>query len=382
MRFIHLSDLHLGKNVNCFSMIEDQAYILDQIVDIIKDEKPDGILIAGDVYDKSIPSAEAVELLNHFLERLVLDDWQGSKLFLISGNHDSAERLSFGRRFIARSGVHIAPSYNGKIKPICMEDEFGKINVFLLPFIKPIHVRRFFPDLEIDTYTQAIQLVIDSMKIDPEDRNILVTHQYVTGAERSDSEDLIVGGTSNIDASVFKPFDYVALGHLHRPQHCSVDTIRYCGTPLKYSFSEVNDTKSLTLVELGAKQAVSVREIPLTPKRELRQLRGTFQELMSESFYENTTYQNDYVHVTLTDEDDLIDGANKLRTVYPYLMKLDYDNARSRALQKLQAATDVELRQPIELFAELYEKQNGSPLSEVQRAYILDMFEKMTGGEV
>lgn len=373
MKLIHLSDLHLGKRVNEFSMLEDQQYILTEILQIIDREKPDGVMIAGDVYDKSVPSAEAVALLDDFLVRLAKRDLQ---VFLISGNHDSPERMAFGGRLMAQSGVHLAPVYDGKVSPITLTDEYGPVNLYLLPFLKPAHVRRCFPEREILTYTDALAAAIEAMGVDPAQRNVLVTHQFVTGAARCDSEEISVGGTENVDVSVFGPFDYVALGHIHGPQQVGRETVRYCGTPLKYSFSEAKHQKSVTVVELGEKGAVSVRTVPLTPMRDLAELRGTYEELTFRGFYDGTSYPRDYVHITLTDEEDIPDAVSKLRIIYPNLVKLDYDNKRTRAGIILEGAEDQQ-RSPLELLEEFYEKQNGQPMGEEQRAFAKSLMERI-----
>lgn len=373
MKLIHLSDLHLGKRVNEFSMLEDQQYILTEILQIIDREKPDGVMIAGDVYDKSVPSAEAVALLDDFLVRMAKRDLQ---VFLISGNHDSPERMAFGGRLMAQSGVHLAPVYDGKVSPITLTDEYGPVNLYLLPFLKPAHVRRCFPEREILTYTDALAAAIEAMGVDPAQRNVLVTHQFVTGAARCDSEEISVGGTENVDVSVFGPFDYVALGHIHGPQQVGRETVRYCGTPLKYSFSEAKHQKSVTVVELGEKGAVSVRTVPLTPMRDLAELRGTYEELTFRGFYDGTSYPRDYVHITLTDEEDIPDAVSKLRIIYPNLMKLDYDNKRTRAGIILEGAEDQQ-RSPLELLEEFYEKQNGQPMGEEQRAFAKSLMERI-----
>ena len=373
MKLIHLSDLHLGKRVNEFSMLEDQQYILTEILQIIDREKPDGVMIAGDVYDKSVPSAEAVALLDDFLVRLAKRDLQ---VFLISGNHDSPERMAFGGRLMAQSGVHLAPVYDGKVSPITLTDNYGPVNLYLLPFLKPAHVRRCFPEREILTYTDALAAAIEAMGVDPAQRNVLVTHQFVTGAARCDSEEISVGGTDNVDVSVFEPFDYVALGHIHGPQQVGRETVRYCGTPLKYSFSEAKHQKSVTVVELGEKGAVSVRTVPLAPMRDLAELRGTYEELTFRGFYDGTSYPRDYVHITLTDEEDIPDAVSKLRIIYPNLMKLDYDNKRTRAGIVLERAEDQQ-RSPLELLEEFYEKQNGQPMGEEQRAFAKNLMERI-----
>lgn len=374
MKFLHLADLHLGKRVNGFSMLEDQAHILRQILAILDDEQPDGVLIAGDVYDKSVPSVEAVELLDGFLTELRT---RGVPVLLISGNHDSPERLAFGGRVMDSCGIHISPVYDGALAPVTLHDEFGPVHVWLLPFVKPAHVRRWFPDADIESYTDAVAEAVAHMDIDTAARNVLVTHQFVTGGTRSGSEELSVGGTDNVDSGVFAPFDYVALGHLHGAQHIGRETIRYAGSPLKYSFSEARQHKSVTVVTLGEKGDVQVRTVALTPLRELREIRGSYDELTARSFYEHTTYRSDYLHLILTDEQDVFDAMSRLRTIYPYLMTLDYDNARTRAAGGMSVPAETERRTPPELFEALYQRQNHRPMSEVQRAYIAQLMEQI-----
>lgn len=374
MKFLHLADLHLGKRVNGFSMLEDQAHILRQILAILDDEQPDGVLIAGDVYDKSVPSVEAVELLDGFLTELRT---RGVPVLLISGNHDSPERLAFGGRVMDSCGIHISPVYDGALAPVTLQDAFGPVHVWLLPFVKPAHVRRWFPDADIESYTDAVAEAIAHMDIDTAARNVLVTHQFVTGGTRSGSEELSVGGTDNVDSGVFAPFDYVALGHLHGAQHIGRETIRYAGSPLKYSFSEARQHKSVTVVTLGEKGDVQVRTVALTPLRELREIRGSYDELTARSFYEHTTYRSDYLHLILTDEQDVFDAMSRLRTIYPYLMTLDYDNARTRAAGGMSVPAETERRTPLELFEALYQRQNHQPMSEVQREYIAQLMEQI-----
>lgn len=374
MKFLHLADLHLGKRVNGFSMLEDQAHILRQILAILDDEQPDGVLIAGDVYDKSVPSVEAVGLLDGFLTELRA---RGVPVLLISGNHDSPERLAFGGRVMDSCGIHISPVYDGALAPVTLQDAFGPVHVWLLPFVKPAHVRRWFPDADIESYTDAVAEAVAHMDIDTAARNVLVTHQFVTGGTRSGSEELSVGGTDNVDSGVFAPFDYVALGHLHGAQHIGCETIRYAGSPLKYSFSEARQHKSVTVVTLGEKGNVQVRTAALTPLRELREIRGSYDELTARSFYEHTTYRSDYLHLILTDEQDVFDAMSRLRTIYPYLMTLDYDNARTRAAGGMSVPAETERRTPLELFEALYQRQNHRPMSEVQRAYIAQLMEQI-----
>ena len=370
MKFVHLSDLHIGKRVNEFSLKEDQEHILEEILTIIDDEAPDAVIIAGDVYDKSIPSTEAVEMLDRFLVCLAE---KKKEVFIISGNHDSPERLSFGSRLIDSSGIHIAPVYGEEIKPYPVKG----VNIWLLPFIKPAHVRHIFEDEKIESYTDAVRVAIDHMDVRTDERNILVTHQFVTGADRTKSEDVSVGGTDNVDASVFDGFDYVALGHIHRPQNVGSETIRYCGSPLKYSFSESPYEKSVTVVELKEKGKTSVRTVPLIPMRDMVELKGTYEELTLKSFYENTSYREDYVHITLTDEEDIPDVVQKLRVIYRNLMKLDYDNKRTRNQSEINGAEDVEVKSPLELFAEFYEQQNGAEMSGEQMKHMEALIEKI-----
>lgn len=372
MKLIHLSDLHLGKRVNEYSMIEDQQYILKKIIGVIDDEKPDGVIIAGDVYDKPVPPAEAVQLFDDFLVSLAKRKLQ---VFVISGNHDSSERIAFASRIMNASGVHMSPVYSGNIEPISMVDEFGTVNIYLLPFIKPVHVRRFC-DEEITTYTDAVGYAVSEMNVNSANRNVLVTHQFVTGAKCSESEEISVGGTDNVDASAFENFDYVALGHIHSPQDCGSDKIRYCGTPLKYSFSEAKDKKSVTVVELREKGNVTYRTVDLVSVHDLVELRGAYAELTLKSFYENTSWQEDYTHITLTDEDDIPDAIGKLRAVYHRLMKLDYDNKRTRTNAEINGTADVESKSPLELFSDFYELQNNQPMTDDQERYMRELIEK------
>ncbi|MBQ7049496.1 MAG: exonuclease SbcCD subunit D [Firmicutes bacterium] len=402
MKLFHLSDLHLGKRVNEYSMLPDQAHILEQILQLAAEEQPAAVLLAGDIYDKTVPPAEAVQLFDDFLCRLAA---LGIQAFIISGNHDSAERIAFGGRLMEQSGVHVSPVYDGTASPVTLTDEHGPVDFYLLPFIKPAHVRRYYPEADIASYTDALRVAIEAMNIDPSHRNVLITHQFVTGATRSDSEEISVGGTDNVDASVFAPFDYVALGHIHGPQNVTVAAdananaaalARYCGTPLKYSFSEAGHVKSITVVELGEKDAlpessadaahqqltlytespVSILTLPLTPLHDLREIRGTYMELTDKRNYEGTAV-DDYLHITLTDEEDIPDAISKLRVIYPNLMKLDYDNTRTRSLGHVEAEARVQTLSPLELFAQFYETQNGQPLSEEQQAIAEDLITKI-----
>ncbi len=378
MKIIHLSDLHIGKRLGEFSMLEDQKFILTKIIDIIDTEKPDAVIIAGDVYDKSVPSAEAVQLFDDFLCRLAKRKLQ---VLVISGNHDSPERMAFGGRLMDISGVHMAPVYNGKVEAVTLEDEFGKVNFYMLPFVKPVNVRRFFEEENIESYTDAVRVAIENMNVNPDERNVIVTHQFVTGAEKCDSEEISVGGTDNVAGDVFDGFDYVALGHIHGPQNIGSERIRYCGTPLKYSFSEVKHNKSVTVVELAEKGSLGVRTVALEPLRDMREIRGTYEEITRKENYENTD-TNDYMHITLTDEDDIPEVISLLRVIYPNLMKLDYDNTRTRNAAKLEIISNIEKKSEFELFTEFYEKQNGMPLTEEQAALVQQFIDEIKEGKV
>lgn len=357
MKFLHLSDLHLGKRVNEVSMLDDQDYILHQILEITDVESPDAVVIAGDIYDKSVPSGEAVTLFDWFLVALAK---RRVPVLLISGNHDSPERLSFGSRLLDASGIHISPVYSGEVRPITLQDEHGPVHFWLLPFLKPAHVKRFFPDEPIESYTDACRAAITQMNVDFSARNVLVTHQFVTGASTCESEELSAGGTDNVDASVFDGFDYVALGHIHGPQNIGSNRIRYCGTPLKYSFSEAAHHKSVTVVSLGEKGDLSLQLCPLYPKHDLREIRGSFASVTDREFYANTD-ADDYLHIILTDEEDVPEAVGKLRQIYPNLMKLSYDNTRTRADHVIDAAADVQHKTSLQLLRNFTSCRTTSP---------------------
>ena len=366
MKLMHLSDLHIGKRVNEFSMIEDQKYILAQILTILEQEQADGVILAGDIYDKPVPPVEAVQVFDGFLTRLAD---RKIPVFAISGNHDSAERISFGAPLMSSRGVYLSRVYDGTVEKISLTDSYGEVCIYLLPFLKPAAVRHVFEEAEISSYQDAVRLAVRKLEVDPEKRNLLVAHQFVTGASRCESEETIVGGLDQVDASVFEDFDYVALGHLHSPQHVGRETIRYCGTPLKYSFSESEQEKSVTIVELKEKGQIAIRKVPLVPLRDMRKIRGTYLEVTARSFYEGTNLE-DYLQITLTDEQDIPDGMQKLRVIYPNLMRLEYDNQRTRENKTVKSAKSVEKKSELELFEEFFEIQNNQPVSEQQRRFV------------
>ena len=376
MKFIHLSDLHIGKRVNEVSMIEDQEYILSQILEQTDRIQPDAVLISGDIYDKSVPSAEAVTLFDNFLFALAERKLQ---VLIISGNHDSAERLAFGGRLMENKGMYLSPVYDGSIAPITLNDEYGSVSFWMLPFIKPAHVKRFYPEEIIESYTDACRVAVQNMHLDPTRRNVLLTHQFVTGSATCDSEEISVGGTDNVDAAVFEDFDYVALGHIHGPQNIGSERIRYCGTPLKYSFSESNHKKSITVVELGEKGTFHLETVPLIPKHDMRQIRGSYEEITARSFYQDTAV-DDYLQITLTDEEDVPEAVSRLRVIYPNLMKLAYDNTRTRSASVVDGALDVQKKSQLQLFSELYEIQNGQSMNDVQQEFMRELIESIWEG--
>lgn len=369
MRLMHLADLHIGKKVNGYSMIEDQEYVLQQVLDVVKEEQVDGVIIAGDVYDKSVPAGEAVQLFDWFLTSL--NDLQ-IPVYIVSGNHDSGQRLSFGASMMKKTGIYMESIYDGNLTPIVLEDAWGPLFLYLLPFVKPVDVRNALGRLDdtvdcdaIKTYDDAVAAVLDRTQVDTNVRNLLVAHQFVTGATRCDSEDLSVGGIDHVSASLFDAFDYVALGHIHGPQSMKRKEVRYAGTLLKYSMSECNHNKSITIVDFGAKGNVDVKMIPVKPLRDMRVIRGDYETLMSPAFY-GKEKRDDYLKVVLTDHHDIPEAMGRLSSVYSQIMVLEYER-----LKKEMYASDVErvvqeVKQPGEYLAEFYEGLNGEPMSAYQ----------------
>ena len=353
---LHLSDLHLGRRFHDVSLLEDQRYILEQILELLDSNGADAVVVAGDLYDKPVPPAEAVQLLDWFLTQL---SRRSLPVLLVSGNHDSQERIAFGTDLLPSSGIHVSPVFEGPAEPVILRDQYGPVCFYLLPFIKPIHVRRAFPDREILTYTDAVQTVVEAWQPDSACRNVLVAHQLVTGGLRSDSETVSIGGLDDVSVSALEGFDYVALGHLHRAQSVHSDRIRYCGAPLAYAFSEGGREKSVTWVELGEKGQVQVTETLLKPLRGTETLRGTLETLMQQS-------TEDYVRIILTDEEDVSNAMARLRSRYPNLLRLEYDNPRTRAALELPQTQEQSLS-PLELLEQFYEQRNSRPMSPDQR---------------
>ena len=378
MKFFHLADLHLGKRYNEFSLIDDQRYILGRIIEEVKCERPDAVVIAGDIYDKSVPSAEAVELFDSFLSGL---NALNVSVLAVSGNHDSAERIAFGASLMSGSGVHFSPVYAGKLQSVTFTDKYGEIAFYLLPFIKPATVRRFFEGDEAVIYNDAVSLALKGYPEDGKIRNVLIAHQFVTGSLSSGSEEFIVGDVGNVDSALFSAFDYVALGHVHGAQNIGSERVRYSGTPLKYSLSEIKSQKSITVVELKEKGSLAVRTIPLKPMRELVEIRGDYEQLTERSFYEGTTLSADLVHAVLTDEEEVPDALGKLRLIYRNLVSLRYDNARTRANNFGELAEVGQEKSPFELFSSLYLAQNNAVMTDRQSALVEELIERIWGEE-
>lgn len=379
MRLLHCSDLHLGKRVHECSMTEEQRHILKQIASIAVAQQVDGIIIAGDLYDKLVPSIEAVGLLDEFLTSL----WeQHLPVYLISGNHDSPERLSFGTQLLEQNDVYLAGVFTGKAQHLSLQDAYGALELYLLPFIKPAVVRSFYPEESIETYEDAVRVALSHSHIDPQKRNVLVAHQFVTNngrePERSDSETLSVGALDQVDVSLFDGFDYVALGHIHGPQKIGRETVRYCGSPLKYSFSEWRHKKSVTIVELKEKGIVSLEQIPLQPIHDLREIRGTLSSLLQPEVVAQGDPQ-DYLRVILTDEIPPYDPLGQLRQVYPNLLRLDFERNEAAAMESITAAQDVEEKTIMELFSDFYEMANDRSMNEAERA-VMEQIWKEQGG--
>ena len=371
MKLMHISDLHIGKRVNEFSMLEDQEYILNEIIKIAKDENISGIIIAGDVYDKTVPPIEAVDLADEFLTKLVEEN---ISIYMISGNHDSPERLNFGSRIMEKNNLFICGEYDGDLRKIVIEDEYGKLNIYFLPYIKPSIVNNKL-GLETKTYDESVKEALKVIDIDVESRNILIAHQFVTFGstvpELSDSETKSLGGIDNVDASVFDKFDYVALGHIHKPQKIGREVIRYSGSPLKYSFSECNHKKSVCIVEFKEKNNCEIKLAPLIPKRDMKHLKTSMEDLKSGNILSSIP-SDTYMHITLTDDEEVIDAISKVREIFKNVMVLDFDNKRNAENLSDTTITSEDLKQktPKELFVDFFSSQNNVELTESQNEII------------
>lgn len=376
MKIFHISDLHLGLRLFGYSLMEDQRAILEQILCLAEKERPDAMIIAGDVFDKPAPPAEAVSMFDDFLTDFARNE---IPVLAVPGNHDSPERLSFGSRLMEGSGVTIAKPYDGHISPVTISDEYGEVDFWLLPFVRPADVRGNLGIEDITDSDRAVRAAVEAMKIDPARRNVLAAHLFTAGAKTCDSETAVIGGSDIVGVSAFEPFCYTALGHIHSPQS-PAERVRYCGSPMKYSLSELEQQKSVTVAEIGGDGGLTLSELPLVPPRELRVLRGGYEELTDKRVYDGTAVE-DYLHIVLTDEDERPFAVEALRSIYPNIMKLTYDNTRTRA-----AADPGELPQiekgisTYDLFAGLYKRQNGRDMSDEQADYLKSLIIRAEGG--
>lgn len=377
MKILHLADLHLGKRVNEMSMIEDQKYILDQIITLIKEESVGIVLLCGDIYDKSIPTIEAIHLLDEFLDQL---SKMAIKVLMISGNHDSIDRLSFGKSLFTRSNLYIASQFENEIEKITVKENGITVNFYMLPFVKSAYISHIF-QLQTDSYEECFRYLIEHTKIDEEETNILLSHQFVSAnkknPELSDSETSSLGGIDNIDFHIFDPFDYVALGHIHKPQAMGREMVRYAGSILKYSFSEIHMDKKATILTIDAKKEISLSFHPLKPLRDMREIECSLEELLKKQC--EIGKQEDYMHVILTDEEQILDAIGKVRTIYPNVMQISFKNRRHmKQLESAQIKEDqISDQSPAELFEQFYKMQNHIDLDEKRLQLVLSVFEEV-----
>lgn len=371
MKLIHLSDLHIGKKINEFSMTDDQDYILKQISDICISEKADGVMISGDIYDKSVPPSEGVGVFGTFLSRLTSHN---IKVFIISGNHDSAERLSFACDILTSGGVYIAPPYSGSVSSVCAD---GDTVIYMLPFIKPAAVRQYFTDSSIGSYNDAVSAVLSNIRIDSSKCNILMAHQFVVPSLDSDADAANVGGVEYVDSALFDKFDYTALGHLHKSGRVGKECVRYCGTPLRYSFSDTTD-KSVTVLETSPGR-VEISEIPLHPLRTMRTIHASYDDITLRDNYIGTN-TDDYIAFCLTDDEEIPDVMSRLRTIYPNAMTVEYDNKRTREYTDVSAANPDDDKSDAELFSQLFELQNNCAMNDEQIKIINQITQNILNG--
>lgn len=361
MRILHLSDLHLGIKLYEYSLMEEQKFFLDEILKLVKDEGIGMVILAGDIYDKGTPAVEAVKLFDDFLYGL---SNAGSEIFIISGNHDSASRLSFAGRLLEKGGIHISPVFDGSVKRI----DSGNLSIYLLPFIRPSAVRRYL-EVDVNSYDEAIKAVLERTAIDAARVNILVAHQFVAGGSVCESDDVTVGGIENVRTDAFDKFDYVALGHLHNPQSVGRKSIRYAGSPMKYSLSEENVKKSVTIIDVDPDGKIDISERYIKPLRDIKKIEGSYEEIMAKGFYENLS-TDDYFYVVLTDTDRIYDAMNRLRTVYPNILSLRYKNSSYNEAD-YPAQSGTEDMSPLEIVKGFFVSQNGYAMSESQEEILV-----------
>lgn len=375
MRLAHISDLHLGKTLYNYPLMEDQEYILEKIAAVLVERHVDVLLIAGDVYDRNVAPESGIKVLRKFLNRLVE---AGIRVLIISGNHDSAERLTFGGEFMTEKGIFFSKPYDGTIEPVTLTDAYGPVNFYLLPFIKPSIVQHYFEDDRIETYEDAVRCAVRHMHVNAGERNVILAHQNILSARRCESEENIIGGLDAVSDAVFSEFDYTALGHIHSLQKIGKNNVYFCGTPLKYSISEFDQEKKMPLVTLGEKGRVDVDTVPLIPKRDLRKIRGTFDEIMRMAKNDPNNHE-DFIDITLTDENEIMDAMANLRTVYPNVLRLSYDNAASRASESTEKDPGVRGDRPLNIFEEFYKSRRGSGMSDEQKSYMQSLIERIWG---
>jgi len=378
MKFLHLSDLHIGKSVHGFSMLEEQKHVFEQILRYIQSQQVNAVVIAGDIYDHAIPRNEAIRVFDDFLTELA---HKNVTVLLIAGNHDSPDRISYANRLLTDKQLFLYGSFNGKLQKVTLTDEYGEVNFWLLPFVKPLSVYTFFEGSPIEDYADALNLVIRTANIDYNARNVLVSHQFFTkiGVEPilSESELNPVGGLDAINISIIEKFDYVALGHLHGTQKIGVEHICYAGSPLKYSFSEIRQTKSVLLVEINEKTSnVIIKTLPLTPIHDMHELKGKIEELLSDEFSSRVN-KEDYLHITLTDEEEILDPMEKIRSVYPNIMTFKLENSRTKnnylpQIQQNSEQTNQQLSR-YELFSEFFLKACGCAMSPEQSRIVKEL---------
>lgn len=380
MKLLHLADLHLGKILQEQSLIENQEYMLNQIIKLIKKENVETVLISGDVYDRSVPPSEAVNLLDSFLKTLIKE--LKIKVFIIAGNHDSKDRLGFGSKIFEDEGLYIESKYTGNLRKVELQDEYGKLNIYMLPFVKPVEVKQFFEDDLENNYNIAINKIIGKEEINKRERNIILVHQFVTAGtiepERTESEVLSLGGIENVDVSNFNDFDYVAIGHVHRPQKIGRDTARYAGTMLKYSFSEINHNKTVSIIEIKEKGDININLVQLNPLRDMREIKGPLEELIKPENYEcgNT---NDYIKAVITNEEPVYDAIGQIRRIYPNTLKLEIRNSKTINNVEEQNINleNIKKKTELELFADFYKSQNNVELDERQTEIIKNIISEV-----
>lgn len=381
MRLLHTGDLHIGKMLHEFSLLEDQREILGQISRIAEEEKADGVILAGDLYDRTIPAKEAVLVFDEFLTGLID---AGRLVFAVNGNHDSGERLSFASALLEKRGLYIAGRFEGGLKKIVCTDEYGTVNVYLMPFVKPAQIKEW-AGWEGDGffYQQEAEAILGTAQIDTSERNVLVAHHFVTDCGRepelSDSDSRVqVGGTDQVEAALFSDFDYTALGHIHRSQQIGERAVYYAGSPLKYSFSEAGQEKSVLLIDLKEKGNITVTKRPLTPLHDMRRIRGRLQELIREEVV-CAADREDYLSVTLTDKDELLEPIQTLRSVYPNVMQLIIEKDEGSEERSFSAVGDIRKKSSLELFSEFYEQVRGEKPDEERLCVVREALEEIEG---